>query len=259
MNEHASLTIKVAADATVMDGASVGDNVTIGKCALIYPNAVIGDDVFIGPYCIIGEPGYNYYSSDEYSLVPTIIGSGSIIRSHSVIYEDVAIGHSLQTGHHVTIREETRIGDSCSIGTLTDLQGKLKIGNYVRLHSNVHIGQLTIIDDYVWIYPYTVTTNDQFPPIGNLVGSHICQFAQIGAGAVILPGKTIGANSLVGAGSVVTKDVAPETLVVGSPAKAKCSVRDIRNEEGNFVYPWKDFLTQHRGYPWQNQLHNSNE
>jgi len=242
---------RIADDATIMGGVNIGENVSIGKCALIYPNVTIGDNVSIGAYCIIGEPRYDFYISNNHEFKPTIIGKGSIIRSHSVIYEDVIIGESFQTGHHVTIREGTKIGNFCSVGTYSDLQGKIEMGNFVRLHSNVNINQFTKIDDYVWIYPRVLTTNDQYPPMGNLIGTHICEYAQIGAGSVILPGKIIGENALIGAGSVVTKDVPPEAVFVGNPSKMMCSIRDIRDEDGNLVYPWKEYLTQYRGYPWQ--------
>jgi acetyltransferase-like isoleucine patch superfamily enzyme len=218
---------------------------------LIYPNVTLEDDVVIGSHCIIGEPREGYYANDRHEFQATLLGKGSIVRSHSVIYEGVVIGEGLQTGHHVTIREGTRIGRHCSVGTLSDLQGHLEIGHHVRLHSNVHLGQLTKIDDYVWIYPYAVTTNDPYPPMGKLVGCHICQFAQIATGAIILPGRTVGENALVGAGAVVTKDVAPETVVAGVPARAAGSVRALRDDEGNALYPWQEHLKIYRGYPWQ--------
>jgi len=241
----------IADDATVMDHVTMGANVTIGKGALIYPNVTLEDHVVIGAYCIVGEPAQEYYANDRHEFSATRLGKGSVVRSHSVIYEGVVIGAEFQTGHHVTIREGTTIGHHCSVGSLSDLQGHLQIGNHVRLHSNVHIGQCTQIDDYVWIYPYVVTTNDPYPPMGRLVGAHICRFAQIATGAIILPGRTIGENALVGAGAVVTKDVAPETLVAGVPAKAAGSVRDIRDDEGNLLYPWPEHLKTYRGYPWQ--------
>lgn len=239
--------------ATVMEPVKLGANVTIGKGAVVYPNAEIGDNVYIGPYCIVGEPTMDYYRSENHAFLTVRIGKDSIIRSHTVIYEDVAVGESFQTGHHVTIREGSRIGNFCSVGTLSDLQGKLEIGNYVRLHSNVMINQFTRIEDYVWMYPRSMTTNDQYPPMGNLIGAHIRQYAQIGAGAVILPGKVVGENALVGAGSVVTKDVPAETLAAGNPARSKGSVRDVRDGKGNPTYPWKEYLAENRGYPWQKQ------
>lgn len=239
------------------EGAVLSQNVSIGYGSIIYPNVHIGDNSHIGPYCIIGEPKAAYYEiedKDSYSFNQTFIGSNSNIRSHSIIYEDVNVGDNLLTGHHVTIREETAIGNNCRVGTSTDIQNKVTIGNYVSVHSNVFIGQMTIIEDFVWIYPHVVITNDPYPPIGKLKGSIIKQFAQIAAYSVVMPGVEIGENALIGAFTCVRKDVPPERVIIGNPGIDKCSVRDIRDSEGNQVYPWKDFLKDYRGYPWQKKI-----
>lgn len=227
-------------------------NVHIHPTALVYPNVVLHDNVFIGPYCIIGEPTGDYYKDPEHhEFKKTEIGANSVIRSHSVIYEDVQIGENFNTGHHVTIREESRIGKNCSVGTLSDIQGKVQIGDFVRMHSNVHIGQLTTIEDYVWIFPYTVTTNDLYPPMDELTGCTIKKYALVTTGSILLPGVTIGENALVAAGSVVSKDVLPEKVVMGVPARERGNVQDIVKENGEKVYPWKQYLKEFRGYPWQ--------
>lgn len=235
-----------------MENKNYGKNVHIHPTALVYPNVVLHENVFIGPYCIIGEPTADYYKNpDNHEFKKTEIGANSIIRSHSVIYEDVHIGENFQTGHHVTIREDSQIGNNCSVGTLSDIQGKVKIGNFVRMHSNVHIGQLSTIKDYVWLFPYTVLTNDLYPPLDRLEGCTIEEFALVTTGSILLPGVTIGGNSLVAAGSVVSKDVKYEAVVMGVPAKERGNVRDIRDEFGNQIYPWQDYLEEDRGYPWQ--------
>lgn len=229
-----------------------GKNIHVHPTALIYPNVVLHDNVFVGAYCIIGEPTGDYYKDpDNHEFKKTEIGANSVIRSHSVIYEDVKIGENFQTGHHVTIREQSNIGKNCSVGTLSDIQGKVNIGDFVRMHSNVHIGQLTTIKNYVWIFPYVVTTNDMYPPMDKLVGCTIEEYAIVATGTIVLPGKTIGENSLVAAASLVSKDVAAEAVVRGVPAKVTGNVRDIRDEENEPVYPWKRYLKEYRGYPWQ--------
>ena len=235
---------------------TIGKNVNIGYGSIIYPNVVIGDNTFIGPYSILGEPTGSFYNEnsdcvEKHNFKKTIIGSNSVIRSHSIIYEDVEIGDGFQSGHRITIREKSILGINCSVGTLSDIQGSVSIGKYVRLHSNAHIGQHSIIEDYAWIYPYVVLTNDPHPPVYNPKGVTIKEYAVVATSSVILPGIVIGKNALVGAHSVVTKNVDDEMLVMGNPAKVRCSVRDIRDENGNQIYPWKDHLKEYRGYPWQ--------
>jgi acetyltransferase-like isoleucine patch superfamily enzyme len=132
-----------------------------------------------------------------------------------------------------------------------DLQGKLTIGNHVSLHSNVHIGQFANIEDYVWIYPYAILINDPRPPHGRLKGVTVRKYAQIATHATVMPGIEIGENALVGAGTLVNRDVLPERVVFGNPGKDICSVRDLLDEDGKSLYPWKEYLTDYRGFPWQ--------
>lgn len=229
-----------------------GKNVKIHPTALIYPNVVLHDNVFIGPYCIIGEPTSSYYQDPEHhEFKKTEIGANSIIRSHSIIYEDVNIGENFQTGHHVTIREDSHIGKNCSVGTLSDIQGTACIGDFVRIHSNVFIAPLTTIKNYVWIFPHVVVTNDTYPPLNKLEGVTIEECAIVAAGAVILPGVTVGKHALVVADALVSKDVAPHCVVMGHPAKYRCQVEEILDNDENRVYPWPDYLKDFRGYPWQ--------
>lgn len=81
------------------------------------------------------------------------IGNHALLRSGTIIYTESEMGDHFQTGHRVTIREKSRIGSHCSIGTLSDIPGNRRIGDYVRMHSNVHVGQLSTVDNYVWISP----------------------------------------------------------------------------------------------------------
>lgn len=240
----------------IYDNVTLGKNVVIGHGAIIYPNVMIGDDSFVGPYTILGEPTGSFYNVDngditKHNFKPTVIGKNSVIRSHSVIYEDVEIGEEFQSGHRVTIREKTYIGNNSSIGTQSDIQDNVKIGNYVRVHSKVFMGQYTVIEDYAWIYPFTAFTNDRHPPVYNPQGVTIKEYAVVSTSSVIMAGVVVGKNSFVGAHSVVTKNVEDEMVVLGNPAKVRCHVREVRDVNGNQIYPWKDHIKEYRGYPWQ--------
>ena len=83
------------------DNVTIGKGVVIGHGAIIYPNVEIGDHTVIGPYSILGEPTGSFYSETEggaekHDFKKTIIGANSVIRSHSVIYENVEIGEKFQ-------------------------------------------------------------------------------------------------------------------------------------------------------------------
>ena len=201
---------------------------------------------------MIGEPLSGYYSEDGYTNPETVIEPNALIRSHTIIYAGCNIGESFSCGHRVTIRENSKIGKFCRIGTVSDLQGNLEIGDYCWLHSNVHIGQQSKLGNFVFIYPYVVLTNDPTPPSNMCIGPTIGDYSQVAVFSVLLPGVKIGKHCLVGAGSIVGKDVADFQLVLGSPAKPIKDVREIKSREtGESHYPWPYRFD--RGMPWQDK------
>lgn len=244
------LNIKFGQNVVLHSDVEIGCNVVIGDNCIIYPNSRIGENSFIGPFCTIGEPNHEYYNaSNKYLFPATVIGAGSIIRSYSLIYSDVQIGDNFQSGHRVTIREKTIVGNNSKIGTLSDVQGRCSIGDYVNIHSNVHICHGSVIKNYVRLYPYVILTNDKTPPSNSIDAPIIEEFAIIATSSVILPGITIGKDALVGASSLVKKNVAPEMLVAGNPAKDFFSVKKIKDKNLKQVYPWR--YSFDRGMPWE--------
>lgn len=228
----------------ISNKAKIDKNVRIGNFCTIHENVEINENTIIEDYCTIGYPSR---LSEGTKLV---IGKNSLIRSYSLFYEGSNFGDNLVTGHRVTVREKTMAGENLQIGTLCDIQGYCEIGDYVRLHSNVHIGQKSKIHNFVWIFPYTVLTNDPHPPSdGYLSGVEVYDYAVICTMCCVLPGIKVGKHSLVGAHSQVTKDVDEKTVVVGVPARKKCMVYDIKFRDGSekSVYPWPRHF--HRGYP----------
>jgi acetyltransferase-like isoleucine patch superfamily enzyme len=228
--------------AIVEEGAVVGDNCSVGPFTVIHTGTKIGDNVTIESFCDIGVKAQAYENSE------LVIGQDSLIRSHSVIYSGSVLGQNLSTGHRVTIRENSAVGTNVQIGTLSDIQGDCSIGNFTRLHSNVHIGKQSRIGNYVWLYPYVVLTNDPHPPSDITLGVTIEDFAVISTMSVILPGVNVGGGSLVAAHSLVTKDVLPERLVAGVPARVIKNVNEILYYgTDNAAYPWPSHFS--RGYP----------
>jgi len=148
------------------------------------------------------------------------IGENSLIRSGAVIYSGVSAGRNFKTGHNILIRENTEIGDNVLIGTNSVVDGNCRIGNNVSVQSNAYITAYTVIEYDVFLGPCSVTANDKYMEAGAaLKGPIIKKGARIGANSTILPGVTIGENAIVGAGTVVTKDVTRKDTVVGNPAR----------------------------------------
>ena len=165
-----------------------------------------------------------------------------MIRSHCVFYAGSVYGNNLQTGHRVTMREHTKVGNNCSIGSYCDIQGECTIGNYVRMHSYVNVGQGSEIEDFVFISPYTVLTNDPTPPSEVLAGVKIGKYSQVTTSCELLPGAVIGRNCLVAAHSTVGGTFEDFSLISGSPAKRICDVKKA---------PFFNQITGKRQYPWQ--------
>ncbi len=152
-----------------------------------------------------------------------IIGKNALIRSNSIIYNDVEIGNNFKTGHGITIREKTTIGDNVLVGTNTIIEGHSSIGNDVSIQSNVYIPTNTIIEDYVFIGPCACFTNDKYPirVDFNLKGPVIKRGASIGANSTFLSNIEIGEGAMVAAGAIVTMDVPDYFLAIGAPARIK--------------------------------------
>ena len=228
----------------------IGEKTYIDSNTIIRSHTTIGTESFIGANCIIGEYWMDFCTDKKEYKHPLVIGKKSLIRSGSIIYAGSDIGQNFQTGHQVTIREKSKIGDNVSVGTLSDIQGGCQIGNYVRMHSNVHIGQLSQIDDFVWIYPYVVLTNDPTPPSNEFVGVHVKSFAIVATASIIMPGIEIDNDALVAAGAIVTKNVDKYSVVGGNPARKISDVRNITSHfTGEKVYPWRDHFSTYM--PWK--------
>ena len=240
----------IAPTAEISEGAKLGDGVTVGPFTVIHSGVRLGDNSIVGSHCVLGEPTSDFYSTEKPAIQPCVIGEEAIVRSHAVIYQGVSVGTQLRLGHRVTIREGSKIGNGVQIGTMSDLQGDLTIGNHVRLHSNVHIGALSTVEEFAWIYPFVVMTNDPHPPSDSCTeGALVRSFAVVATNSVLMPGVEVGRHSLVGAMSLVTRDVPAEAVVVGVPAKQVGSVHDVKCRHGVLeqVYPWP--IQFRRGYP----------
>ena len=163
--------------------------------------------------------GYGYKKFSK----PPIIGKNPLIRSNTVIYNDVTIGDNLRTGHNVLIREKTTIGDDVLIGTNTVIEGHSKIGDNVSIQSNVYLPKKSYIENNVFIGPCACFTNDRYPVRVKykLRGPIIREGASIGANTTFLSNIEVGEGAIVAAGAVVTRNVPPWSLAIGAPAKIK--------------------------------------
>jgi len=169
-----------------------------------------------------------------------VLGKSPRVRSGTVIYLGSRIGDNLQTGHNVVIREENIIGSDVCIWGNSVVDYGCKIGNRVKIHTNVYIAQYTTIEDNVFIAPGVIMANDPCPVCTKCMkGPTIKKGAKIGVNVTLLPDVTIGESALIGAGSVVTKDIPAYSLAYGCPAKVIKKITEIECKKGIIDKPYK--------------------
>jgi acetyltransferase-like isoleucine patch superfamily enzyme len=189
----------------------------------------LGQNAEVEKYVVLGE-----MTGRKLADLRLIIGDDAIIRSGTVLYLGTQIGSGLRTGHNVVIREENIIGDGLQIWSNSVIDYGCRIGAHVKIHCNCYVAQFTVIEDDAFMAPGTIIANDMFPgkqfPELPMLGPTIKRGVQIGCNCTLRPGVTIGEYSLIGAGSVVTKDIPPRVLAYGNPARVVKSIDDVADE-----------------------------
>jgi acetyltransferase-like isoleucine patch superfamily enzyme len=159
---------------------------------------------------------YNYYA---------------MIHPTADVSPEARIGAGTRIWHQAQVRENAVIGVQCNIGKCVYIDRDVVIGDRVKVQNGASIYRGVTIEDGVYIGPHVSFSNDKYPRAVNADGSPksdddwqlvptlVREGASIGAGAVVLPGVTIGRWALVGAGAIVTRDVPDHALVTGNPAR----------------------------------------
>lgn len=146
------------------------------------------------------------------------------IHSTAIVDPGAIVGAGTRVWHWVHICSGAKIGERCSLGQNVFIGARARLGNNVRVQNNVSIYDDVIIEDDVFCGPSMVFTNvinprSHVPRKDEYRTTHVGRGASIGANATVVCGVTIGAYAFVGAGAVVSRDVAPYALVAGVPAR----------------------------------------
>jgi acetyltransferase-like isoleucine patch superfamily enzyme len=234
----------------IIDSTDIGSGVTVGEFAVVRHGARLEDGVVIHPYVVIEDgvtigPQTEIFPGAFLGKEPkgagvvarqlrfdrkVAVGGGSSIGPHVVLFYDVEIGEGTLLGDGASIREGCRIGQGCLISRYVTINYDTVVGDRTKIMDLTHLTGNCRIGSDAFISMAVGTTNDNSPlsvegSVEQRVrGPVIDDGAMIGGGATLLPGVSIGTCAVVAAGSVVTKDVAPRTMVAGVPAAYK---RDV--------------------------------
>jgi acetyltransferase-like isoleucine patch superfamily enzyme len=203
--------------------------------AIVYPGTTLGEGVRVLENAVVGkQPSLGASSTAAREpLPPATIGAGTIVSTGAIVFAGTTIGANCIVGDQSCIRERVQMADDCILGRGSLIENDTTVGAGTRIQAEAYVTAYSTLEEDVFIAPCVVTTNDNF--MGRterrrelMRGPTIRRGARVGGGAILLPAVEIGEEAFVGAGAVVTKDVPPRMVVVGSPA---CVLRAVEASE----------------------------
>lgn len=205
----------------------VGGGCVIGHHVVIHDDTILGNNIRIDDHTVIGkEPmrAANSATTSDEQLPACRIAEDCIIGTGAVIYRGATLGKRVLVADLATVRENVTIGDFTIVGRGAAIENFCTIGRYCKLETNVYITAHSELADRVFVAPCVATSNDNFvgrteKRFDQYKGVIAEKGARIGVNATILPGKRIGADSLIAAGALVTKDAPPKRIFARAPAK----------------------------------------
>jgi len=217
-------------------GAVIGAEVELGHHVVVHRDTVIGEGTWVADGAVLGRPPRPAATSSVQAppdLVPLRIGAGCIVGAAAVIYAGTTLGQRTLVGDHAFIRDRCRIGSYVIIGSHVTLENDVSVADYSKLQTGVYLCAWCTVEDHCFLGPCVVTTNDNTMGrterrLKERGGCTVRRGARIGANVTLLPNVEVGAEAFVAAASVVTRNVAPATVVMGAPARR---VRDVPREE----------------------------
>jgi acetyltransferase-like isoleucine patch superfamily enzyme len=207
----------------------IGDKASIGAFAVVHGGTEVGQGVRVEEHTSVGKPEHGYAVGRTYtgSGAATRIADGAVLRSGAVLYAGVSIGVNTCIGHGTLVRSHALVGNDGIFGHHLVIERECRIGDRVRCSPLSHITSACVLADDVFLGAGIRTVNDKHliwrdpEREPDLVPPRFEQGAKVGSGSTVLGGVTIGERALVGAGSVVTRDIPPGATAYGSPARVR--------------------------------------
>ncbi len=206
---------------------SLGENCRVGNHVTIHAGTRIAANVRIDDHAVIGKAPMRAAISaitTEKKFEPCEIGEGCVIGSHTVLYIGCRLGESVMVADFASVREDVTIGPKTIVGRGVTIENRCAVGARCKIETEAYICALSTIGSFCFIAPEVTFTNDNY--LGRTKerfrfhkGPTLLRGARIGANATLMPGVTVGEDAVVGAGSIVTRDVPARIIVLGTPAR----------------------------------------
>ena len=241
-------TAKIGAGTVLGEFCVIGEDVQIGTgCKIghhvvVHADTFVGNDVRIDDHATLGKlpmKAANSATTKDQELPPLRVGDLSIVGTSVVLYRGAEIEGKVLMADLATVRENVKIGRGTIVGRGVTVENFCTIGRYCKLESECYLTAYSELEDRVFVAPGVVTSNDNYvgrtaERFKHFKGVTVRKGGRIGAGTVLLPGIVVGEDALVAAGSVVTRDVAPRTIVLGTPARAwrEVAVEQLLENQG---------------------------
>ena len=207
----------------------------IHPTAVVHPGTVLGEGVKVLEHAVVGkQPTLSPRSTAKREQLPPLeLGAGTIVSTGAVVFAGTKLGERVIVGDQACVRERVEIGADVVIGRGSLVENDTTIGALTKIQAHAYITAYSILEDDVFIAPCVTTTNDNYmgrteKRLDVIKGPTIRRGARIGGAAILLPGIEIGEEAFVGAGAIVTRDVQPRAVVVGSPAR---QIREVPDDE----------------------------
>lgn len=222
--------VVVGEDAVLEAGVQIGSHV------VIHERTHLGAGTLVGDSCILGKRPQTAATSTlkaAQDLPPLVLGPRCTVGALTVLYAGTTLAEEVFVADLASVRERCRLERHVIVGRGVTVENDVTIGEATKLQAEAYITALSTLEDHVFVAPAVATTNDNYlgrteERFRHRKGCVLRSGSRVGGGAVLLPGVEVGEEAVVGAGSVVTRNVTAAKVVYGVPAR---EVRDTPPEQ----------------------------
>jgi UDP-2-acetamido-3-amino-2,3-dideoxy-glucuronate N-acetyltransferase len=226
--------VVVGPGSVVLADVVIGARTVVGSCSVINAGVQLGSDVVVEDCVVLGKrPRLRAGSSAAAAarqLSELQIADGVTVCAGAVVYAGATIAAGSIIGDQAQVREGARVGERSVVGRGSCVDFNASVGDRVSIQTGVYVTSWAVVEDDVFLGPGAHMTNDdtmgRHPKGEPLAAPVVRRAARVGGGAVLVPGVEIGEEAFVGAGAVVTRDVAARDFVIGVPARRHRGVED---------------------------------